>query len=56
MEVKGIKKVQDVFPISGLGNWIMVPLNVAGIAGGRTHLCGKMLYIKCRTQTLTNVN
>lgn len=56
MELKGVERVQDVFPISGMGNWIMVPLNVTGIAGGRTHLRGKMMHIKCRTQTLTNVN
>lgn len=28
--------------VSGLGDWITVPLNETGTAGGRTHLSGKM--------------
>lgn len=41
---------------SGLGNWIIVSLSVTGIAGGGTHLSGKMMQIKYRIPTLANVN
>lgn len=56
MELKEVERVQHVSHASGLGNWIMVPLSVTGIAGSGTHLSGKMMQIKYRIPTLANVN
>lgn len=56
MELKGVERVQHVSHVSGLGNWIMVPLSGTGIAGGGPHLSGKMMQIKYRIPTSANVN
>lgn len=43
MGLKGVERVQDVSYVSGLGDWLTVPLNETGIVGGGTHLRGKMM-------------
>lgn len=44
MGLKGVERVQDVSSyVSGLGDWLTVPLNKIGIVGGGTHLNGKMM-------------
>ena len=54
--LNGAEGVQDVSHVYILVTGLMVPLHETRITEDGTHLSGKMIQIRYRTQTLANVS